>query len=100
MTLLNEAPPTMLAALVCMAILQVADVWTTLRFLRNGTAREANPIIARLMRLPGPIWILVKLGVAGGLSYGMLVTGAVAGLWAVNALYLWVVIRNYRVGTP
>ncbi len=84
-------------AFVVFLILQVADVITTRKALaRSG--REANPIVAYLMRRFGGRWVVIKCG--GGLIAGVILmgTGAVFILWLVCACYLFVIRNNIRVG--
>ncbi len=85
-------------AFVIFLVLQVADVITTRKALARG-GREANPIVAWLMRRFGERWVVVKCG--GGLIAGVILmgTGAVFILWLVCAFYLLVILNNIRVGT-
>ena len=87
----------MTLALIALGILQLADVWTTFRFLERGGV-EKNPVIAKLMGMFGQWgWVVVKLIVAGGAGYALWWSDMPELLWAVNALYAFVVWRNSQV---
>ena len=76
---------------------QIADVWTTLRFLKRGVA-EANPAIRWLMQRFGRGWIAVKIGIASaGASVLSLAAGDV-GVLIVALVFFGIAARNYRLG--
>ena len=82
-------------ALVAM---QVADGYTTIQGLRSGAAREANPLLAKLIGKVGRdrAAVGVKLLCIAGLWYGR----ADTPLWmmgALAALYAYTIINNVRV---
>lgn len=86
-------------AFIVFLLLQVADTLTTIKAIARG-GREANPVVAFMMRRFGKRgWVVVKgaVGLAAGVI--LLETGAVLMLWLICAGYLWVVINNTRVGT-
>ena len=86
-------------ALALIAVLAVVDVLTTLEALRNPRLREANGLVAWLMRL-GPVWILIKLAVTAG---GLWLLRDQANpvnvwfAWGAAAIYATVVINNARL---
>ena len=85
-------------AFVLYLLLQVADTFTTIKALARG-GREANPVVAFMMRRFGKHgWVVVKgaVGLAAGVI--LLETGAVLMLWLLCAAYFWVVINNNHVG--
>lgn len=80
--------------LIVFSVLQVADIWTTLKALKMG-AREMNPILAKLFERYDPLPVMVSFKVA-----------AISALWWVDmyfltgimcAMYLWVVNNNLDV---
>jgi hypothetical protein len=78
--------------------LQVADGYTTIEGLRSGAAREANPLLARLIGKVGRdrAVVGVKLLAIAGLWYGR----PDVPLWmmgALAALYVYVIANNVRV---
>ena len=82
------------AFLVLFILLQIGDVWTTLQALKLGK-REANPLLAKLFQHFDPLGVMVVTKVF-----------AVWALWYVDfylitmaccALYVWVVINNWKV---
>jgi len=83
------------AALV---ILQIADAALTIAGLRTGYAKEANPLVEKLIGKVGRDRAIVgiKLIAIAGLWYGY----ALVPLWALGAgvaLYVAVVANNVRV---
>ena len=82
--------------------LQIADVWTTRRALAAG-GREANPLIAAFMRWFGGYWWLPKLAIAAAALVTLWParqTGfGIAALVGLNALFLFICIRNWRRGS-
>ncbi|MGP1680841.1 MAG: DUF5658 family protein [Giesbergeria sp.] len=78
--------------------LQIADGYTTIKALRTGNAREANPIVAKLIGAVGRDRAVagLKLIAIAGLWYGR----ADTPLWAMGALaalYAYTIINNVRV---
>lgn len=80
--------------LVIFILLNVADVWTTLKALEMGK-REANPFLAWMFKRFDPLGVMVSTKVL-----------AVWLLWYVDlyfitagvcALYVWVVLNNWNV---
>jgi len=75
-------------------LLQIADIWTTLRALELGH-REVNPILAKLFTRfePLAVMVAVKLPAVWLLSYldSYLLT------MAACAVYVWVVLSNWNV---
>jgi len=87
---LNTLSTGMAIALALFALLQIADVITTVQALKRG-GREANPVIRYLMNL-GPLpWIAIKLAVAAMAALILYRTGLVWPLWLLNAVYAVVV---------
>jgi hypothetical protein len=80
--------------LLIFAVLQVGDIWTTLKALKMGK-REMNPILANLFERYDPLPVMVSFKVA-----------AIAALWWADmyfltglmcAMYLFVVNNNLDV---
>ena len=83
---------TNMAELV-LVILNLSDGWLTHRILKNG-GREVNPIMRMLMEefgvIPALFWTkAVLVGVVLAVQLG-------DALWAINALFAFVVIWNAR----
>lgn len=80
--------------LVLFILLQIGDVWTTLTALKMGK-REANPFLAKLFEHFDPLGVMVvtKVFATWALWYADLyfITAAMC------ALYVWVVINNWKV---
>lgn len=84
-------------ALILFALLQVADVFTTLQGLRRG-AREANPVIAWFMRHLGRYgWVIVKLALSGLAAVWLYQAGVIWMIWLLCVYFAYVVYRNHRV---
>jgi len=75
-------------------LLQIADIWTTLRALELGH-REVNPILAKLfLRFePLAVMVMLKLPAVWLLSY----LGSYLLTMTACAVYVWVVISNWKV---
>jgi len=82
------------AFLILFILLNVADIWTTLRALELGK-REVNPFLAWMFKRFDPLGVMVITKVL-----------AVYFLWladiyfitaAACALYVWVVLNNWDV---
>ena len=80
--------------LVLFALLQAADVYTTLTVLKQG-GRELNPVLAKLFERFDPLAVMVGIKLVG-----------VWALWYVNlwwltlaacCVYAYVVNQNYGV---
>tara|TARA_B100001179_G_scaffold232785_1_gene227160 strand:- start:2094 stop:2402 length:309 start_codon:yes stop_codon:yes gene_type:complete len=85
-----------LAAITVYALLQLADVYLTLKGLRMG-ATEANGIMAKIIEFFGPLWPFVKLAIAGYGVYTFWQEGLIWAIWLANVVYLLVVRHNYNV---
>jgi hypothetical protein len=89
--------------LIILGLLQVADVWSTNRALRkNPYAYERNLVMRLAMRALGDVWPAAKIALAG---VGVLVLVLYVEqpsrdymLWALNALYIYTVWQNYKLG--
>ena len=83
------------------AALQGLDVHATMRAVRGGHAREANPAMAGVVGNPGA-FIALKAATAAGVIYltehvrTRNKVGAIVLMAAVNSLYAAVVAHNYR----
>lgn len=86
----------MTAMIVLYAVVQFADVVTTLRALRKG-AREANPIIDWLMQKLGFGWVPVKLAGSMVALYYLVELGDWWWILALNVLIGYVAYRNYKL---
>lgn len=84
-----------MAGFLVFALLQLADVYTTIRVLREG-GEERNRLVRYLMDRLDWGWILVKLAIAAGAAWLIYESGSVWPIWALNALYAYVVAHNYR----
>ena len=82
------------AFLILFMLLQIADIWTTDKALKLGK-REANPLLNWLFQRFDPVGVMVIMKVAAAwlLWYAdmYLIT------MALCALYVWVVVNNWRV---
>lgn len=95
----------MIALLILFAVLQLVDVWTTLRaFVRNPAAYEGNPALRWLMRRLGPLPALIAVKLAAsavivwlGLTYPR-ETFALAIVGALCAFYAAIAVNNWRKG--
>lgn len=85
-------------ALAFFALVQIADVATTVFFLRRGVS-EGNPVIRFFMDHAGNVgWIAFKLIVAGLIAWSLYSYSLIWVLWLVSAGYVGVVIWNTRAG--
>lgn len=89
------------AALLLVAVLQVADAWTTLRILANGGV-ERNPVMRWLIQAAGAeaAMILKVLFVWAALALGHAADAFdhyPAVVYAVTLLYIAVVVNNLVV---
>lgn len=87
-----------LGLFILFAVLQVADAYVTVRALALPGKREANPIMAWFMDKLGvvPALILTKVVVVAGVFY-FLDSTPLAALWLLNALYVAVTLRNWKI---
>ena len=82
---------------VLTALLQAADVYTTLRALKLG-GREANPLIKRLMDAIGVKEALLLVKIVALIPLWVWVDRIPTEAWAaVTALYGWVLWHNASV---
>lgn len=87
----------MSAALLYLLIgLQILDLASTLIVLRRGVGTEANPVLAKLFAITGPVLglLLVKVPVIVAVLIYPLPDIVLAGL---DAFYLWVLANNIKV---
>lgn len=83
-------------ALALLALLQAADVITTIGALKRG-AREANPIIAWMMGKLGDYgWIFAKLLLAGVGAVLCFQGNLIWGIWIMCLIYAYVVRSNHK----
>lgn len=88
----------MLPLLVSAVALQLGDWATTWAMLRSGRGREANPALLWLMDRLGTYTALACAKLAGlALAATSYVALDALGLLATCAVYLYVVINNYRL---
>lgn len=75
-------------------LMQLADIWTTVRVLDAG-GKELNPVIRYLMRKLGDGWMLVKVLLA--FAAALIVQHEIGniGVYAISALYFGVVVYNH-----
>lgn len=83
-----------LVFLALFALLNVADVWTTLKALKMGK-REANPLLNWLFQRLDPIGVMVSMKVAA--TWLLWYADIYFVTAACCALYVWVVINNWKV---
>lgn len=76
---------------------QIADIYTTVRGLKLQNVREANGIVAWLMRKLGNGWIAVKLAVGLGTAYVIIVSGEQWMLIALTVFFFALAAWNYRI---
>lgn len=88
---------TQVLLLTILLTLQLLDGYTTLVGLRSGRARESIPYLAWLMDRVGlvPALFLAK-GAGAAICIWAALNAPVVG-WILAALYLAVVINNFRV---
>lgn len=91
-----EFTPAVIATLAAFAIVQIADVYTTIRGMKMG-ASESNPVVAWLMDKLGMGWAIAKLAIASGAAWAILSGGVLWPLWGLTAAMGWVVLHNYRI---
>ena len=82
------------AFLILFMLLQIADIWTTDKALAMGK-REANPLLNWLFQRFDPVGTMVVMKVAATwllwyADFYLITAGACA-------LYVWVVINNWKV---
>ena len=87
----------MIEALVAInVLLQLADLWTTKRFMAAGV-REGNPFIRKLMEKFGAKWVIVKLAIALTAIFAAAAHDMAWLLVAIAGAYVWVVWHNFKV---
>jgi hypothetical protein len=80
--------------LLIFAVLQVLDIWTTLKALKMG-GREINPVLAKLFTRYDPLLVLVVFKLVGIWALWWADMYALTGIMC--AMYLWVVNNNLDV---
>lgn len=93
------AQDPLLIALAVFGLLQVLDIWSTLRALAVG-GRELNPVVRRLMASLGTLRGLLAAKAVLALLIWQLAHHTVLdplAIWVNNAIYIVVVINNLRV---
>jgi hypothetical protein len=75
-------------------VLQVLDIWTTLKALKMG-CREVNPVLAKLFTRYDPLLVLVVFKLIGIWALWWVDMYALTGIMC--AMYLWVVNNNLDV---
>ena len=89
--------PTSAFLLGLLAILQLADILTTMRFLRAGVP-EANPVLRQLFEEVGPVRTLVFIKMVF-LYLAYVTIGEPFWDWIMGGfcvVYSWVVVHNWR----
>lgn len=85
---------------VLFVVLNVFDVLTTFRFLKDGTGYEANPIMAWVQSKLGKNWWIVKIPfLAIPILMYIKARGlpGTVGIWIACAGYGLIVWNNYRL---
>jgi hypothetical protein len=75
-------------------VLQVLDIWTTLKALKMG-CREMNPVLAKAFTYAEPLVVLIVIKLAGVWALWWADMYFLTGLMC--AAYLWVVNNNLDV---
>ena len=83
-------------ALFVYVVAQIADIATTNAALKRG-AREANPLVDRLMGTFGFKWALAKFLISAGFAAALAYSGSTFGLYAVAAIIGAIAARNTTV---
>ena len=81
---------------VVFVLLQLADIWTTIKCLETG-ATEGNAVVAWIMRKLGKLWPLVKLAMSVGGAYLLWSDGVIWGVWLLCLMVGYVAVSNYRI---
>lgn len=81
---------------IVFVLLQLADVWTTIKCLETG-ATEGNAFVAWIMRKLGKLWPLVKLALSFGGAYLLWSDGVIWGVWLLSAVVAIVVYSNWQI---
>ena len=86
----------LLVLMIVFVILQLADVITTMGFLKSNTGHEVNPIMSKLFSKIGvvPSLVIVKTLVIALFVFYM---RNVVLLSIVNLFYAYVVYNNYKI---
>ena len=82
------------AFLILFMLLQIADIWTTDKALAMGK-REANPLLNWLFQRFDPVGTMVVMKVAA--TWLLWYADMYLITMAMCALYVWVVINNWKV---
>lgn len=82
------------AFLIIFILLQIADIWTTLRALELGH-REMNPLLNWMFKHVDPLAAMVLVKVVG--LWALWYVDLYLLTMAVCAVYVWVVINNWKV---
>ena len=85
-----------LITLAVFLVLQLLDVWTTVKGLKLG-ATESHPIIGSLISKLGKLWPVVKLTMALIGGYFLVKAGLLWAIWLLCLVMAWVVWNNYKV---
>jgi hypothetical protein len=80
--------------LVIFILLQIADVWTTLRALELGH-REMNPLLNWMFKHVDPLAAMVLVKVVG--LWALWYVDLYPLTMAVCAVYVWVALNNWKV---
>lgn len=85
-------------AFAAWAIVQLADVLTTFRFMDRGVS-EDNEFIERLMRHGGEVgWVLIKLAFAAGIAWLLYRHAWPWALWMISIAYGGLIFWNMKAG--
>jgi ABC-type transport system involved in Fe-S cluster assembly fused permease/ATPase subunit len=80
--------------LIIFILLQIADIWTTLRALELGH-REMNPLLNWMFKHVDPLAAMVLVKVVG--LWALWYVDLYLLTMAVCAVYVWVVTNNWKV---
>lgn len=90
-----------LIAIALIALTQVLDWHSTLAFLRSGHGREGNQMLAGLFRKYGANRVMIIKGLSHIVLvpalWFMPVIGGVALAGAMCAVYVPMIVKNYRI---
>jgi len=86
----------MIYAIIVFVIVQLADIYTTLKGLRGG-AVEGNPFVKWMMDKFGGNWIYLKfIGAICIVAY-LYTINSVIPVWIISAITFIVVLNNIRI---
>jgi hypothetical protein len=83
-----------LVFLLIFVVLQILDIWTTLKALKMG-CREMNPVLAKAFNYAEPLVVMIVIKLAGVFALWWVDMYALTGVMC--AMYLWVVNNNLDV---